>query len=62
MPSPGSSGKGKRLVIGNGADPEPAAATEQKPAACTWSLALPAGLAMLAFAIGFAAERDDGPH
>jgi uncharacterized membrane protein YoaK (UPF0700 family) len=28
----------------------------------TWSLALPAGLAMLAFAIGFAAERDDGPH
>ena len=33
MPSPGSSGKGKRLVIGNGADPEPAAATEQKPAA-----------------------------
>jgi uncharacterized membrane protein YoaK (UPF0700 family) len=28
----------------------------------TWSLALPAGLAMLAFAMGFAAERDDGPH
>ena len=28
----------------------------------TWSLALPAGLAMLAFAIGFAAELDDGPH
>ena len=28
----------------------------------TWSLALPAGLAMLAFAIGFAAEPDDGPH
>jgi uncharacterized membrane protein YoaK (UPF0700 family) len=28
----------------------------------TWSLALPAGLAMLAFAMGFAAEPDDGPH
>jgi uncharacterized membrane protein YoaK (UPF0700 family) len=28
----------------------------------TWSLALPASLAMLAFVIGFAAERDDGPH
>jgi hypothetical protein len=29
---------------------------------CTWSLALPAGLALLAFAMGFAAEPDDGPH
>ena len=28
----------------------------------TWSLALPAGLAPLAFAMGFAAEPDDGPH
>jgi uncharacterized membrane protein YoaK (UPF0700 family) len=28
----------------------------------TWSLALPAGLALLAFAMGFAAEPDDGPH
>jgi uncharacterized membrane protein YoaK (UPF0700 family) len=28
----------------------------------SWSLALPAGLAMLAFAMGFAAEPDDGPH
>lgn len=28
----------------------------------TWSLALPAGLALLAFAVGFAAEPDDGPH
>jgi uncharacterized membrane protein YoaK (UPF0700 family) len=28
----------------------------------TWSLALPAGLALLAFAMGFAAETDDGPH
>jgi uncharacterized membrane protein YoaK (UPF0700 family) len=28
----------------------------------TWSLALPAGLAMLAFAMGFPAEPEDGPH
>jgi uncharacterized membrane protein YoaK (UPF0700 family) len=28
----------------------------------TWSLALPAGLALLAFAMGFAAEPEDGPH
>ena len=28
----------------------------------SWSLALPAGLALLAFAMGFAAEPDDGPH
>jgi uncharacterized membrane protein YoaK (UPF0700 family) len=28
----------------------------------TWSLALPAGLAMLAFAMGFAAEPEDGSH
>ncbi|MGA7383237.1 MAG: YoaK family protein [Methylocella sp.] len=28
----------------------------------TWSLALPAGLALLAFAMGFAAEADDGPR
>jgi uncharacterized membrane protein YoaK (UPF0700 family) len=28
----------------------------------TWSLALPAGLALLAFAMGFAPEPDDGPH
>jgi uncharacterized membrane protein YoaK (UPF0700 family) len=28
----------------------------------TWSLALPAGLALLAFAMGFAAEPADGPH
>jgi hypothetical protein len=28
----------------------------------TWTLALPAGLALLAFATGFAAEPDDGPH
>jgi uncharacterized membrane protein YoaK (UPF0700 family) len=28
----------------------------------SWSLALPAGLALLAFAMGFAAEADDGPH
>jgi uncharacterized membrane protein YoaK (UPF0700 family) len=28
----------------------------------TWSLALPAGLALLAFATGFAAEPDGGPH
>jgi uncharacterized membrane protein YoaK (UPF0700 family) len=28
----------------------------------TWSLALPAGLALLAFAMGFAAEPDVGPH
>jgi uncharacterized membrane protein YoaK (UPF0700 family) len=28
----------------------------------TWSLALPAGLALLAFAMGFAAEPDDGPR
>jgi uncharacterized membrane protein YoaK (UPF0700 family) len=27
-----------------------------------WSLALPAGLALLAFAMGFAAEPEDGPH
>ena len=31
-------------------------------AAGTWSLALPAGLALLAFAIGFVAEPDDGPR
>ena len=28
----------------------------------TWFLALPAGLALLAFAMGFAAEPDDGPR
>jgi uncharacterized membrane protein YoaK (UPF0700 family) len=28
----------------------------------TWSLALPAGLALLAFAMGFAAEPDHGPR
>jgi uncharacterized membrane protein YoaK (UPF0700 family) len=28
----------------------------------TWSLALPAGLALLAFAMAFAAEPDGGPH
>ena len=28
----------------------------------TWSLALPAGVAMLAFAMGFAAEPEDGSH
>ena len=28
----------------------------------TWSFALPAGLALLAFATGFAAESNDRPH
>jgi hypothetical protein len=42
--------------------PAAVSARHARPRVGTWFLALPAGLALLAFAMGFAAEPDDGPR